>query len=187
MLKRTRKRRSTKPVERRPYKLTAPAKVFVCLRLAEFATVEEVALEVEQKFGIEVSHQAVHQLVTVPRKNGNKWEKLLAKFRVDFIKGTEKEPMANKRIRLQRLDKTYHRGMEWHKVPSPSGPVSKCVPGVSVKSLQAAREEIEGQRVTVTGSLDYRLQDWDQLPPEEQWKRFNQVLDDIESGNAQKN
>ncbi len=179
-------RKKIKPAKR-TWKLPKKAKVFICQRLAEFGEAEKIALEVEERFNVQVTRQGIHQLIRQRRTKGTHWNELMAQFRKEYLEAVQDVPIANKKKRLEYLEKAYDRAIQWHTVPSAAGPIEKCLPAAAVKAVEAARQEIEGTRVIVQGSIDHRLQGWDKLSPEDQWKRFDSVLNDVKQGKVSTN
>ncbi|MGV3707987.1 MAG: DUF2280 domain-containing protein [Gemmatimonas sp.] len=81
-------------------------KLFIVQRLAVFDTQVQVIEAVKETFGIEVTRQQVYFYdPTVGKKPAQKWIREFRRTRRRFLKRIGDVPIANKAVRLQRLDR----------------------------------------------------------------------------------
>ncbi len=178
---------TTQKNRKRTWKLSKQAKIYICQRVAAFKHYQEICNELVELYGVRVQRQAIADLLHSRRKKTTRWMDMMLRFREEYLEAVQDVPIANKRKRLEYLQKAYNRAIEWHETPSAYGPIEKCLPAAAVKAVEAARQEVEGLRINVTGSVDHRLQGWDDLSPEEQWKRFASVMNDVKQGKVSTN
>lgn len=86
--------------------ITEEVKLFMVQRLAMFDTLPQVVEAVKETFGVEVSRQQVHFYdPTIGKQPAKKWIKVFRKTRRLFLKRTSDIAIANKSVRLARLDR----------------------------------------------------------------------------------
>jgi hypothetical protein len=87
-------------------KLTDDVKLVVVQRLAMYDTPQQIADAVKEDFAIEVTRQAIHYYdPTHEPKPPEKWRDIFARTREEFLKSTADIPIANKSVRLRRLER----------------------------------------------------------------------------------
>jgi hypothetical protein len=87
-------------------KLTDAQQTAVVQRLAMYDSPQQVADWVKEEFGIDMTRQAVQYYdPTVGEKPSEKWCAIFEATRSEFLKTTADIPIANKSVRLRRLER----------------------------------------------------------------------------------
>jgi hypothetical protein len=87
-------------------KLPSHVQLAVVQRLAMFDTPQQVAESVKEEYGIEITRQSVqHYDPTVGDKPAETWCKIFADTRKKFLETQAEIPIANKSVRLRRLER----------------------------------------------------------------------------------
>jgi len=149
-----------------PGKLTDEAKTYIAKRWAEHIEWSVITIEIQEQFGIEVTRQAVSNVITAsPDSGSNKWKVLGEKFRAEFEKGFEKEAGASKRLRLQHLEELRAKNVD-------------VDPRIAIAAIEASRREIEGlpadRKKLEEGALLHK--DWPSMTKDEQLEAVNKML-----------
>lgn len=113
--------------------------------IAEMRSYEEAADIVSEEFGIKETRQNTYRFAKTPRGR-----KLITYLRKRFLDKILAIPIANKAVRLNRLEAVYRESMtESLKSVNAYGRVYEVRVGAATEALRAAREEIEGGNKTV--------------------------------------
>ena len=91
-------------------RLSDDVRRFIVQRLAMFDTPSQVAEAVKAEFGIEVTRQAVRAYDPTARnakKPARKWAVIFEETRKRFLAQTSAIPIAQRAVRLRRLDRMY--------------------------------------------------------------------------------
>lgn len=114
----------------------------MCLWSAEMKTAQEVADLITATYGLKYTRQAAHQFVKTQR-----WSKIIKRFRKTFLTDLTRIPIANKSVRLERLNTVYEESMtESLKSINKYGEVYEIKVGAAATALSHARVEMEGER-----------------------------------------
>lgn len=113
-------------------------KLEVAKRLAQFGSPTEAMKFIKEKWGIEISVQAIDQTFL---KKESRWNKIMFDMRRIYLDATMEEPIAHRRIRLKRYDELYKEAKEQKKISA----AKAC--------LDSAREEFSGAKIPSIGSI----------------------------------
>lgn len=87
-------------------KLNDAQKIAVVQRIAMFDTPQLIVDFVKEEYGIEITRQSVQYYdPTVGEKPAEKWCKIFEATRKEFLKTTAEIPIANRSVRLRRLER----------------------------------------------------------------------------------
>lgn len=93
--------------EKRSHKLSPQEQMAVAQRIAWFWRECEIVKFVREQCGKKISDNLLSRY-----KDSPKWRPVIEKFREDYLKMINEVPLANKRIRLEELQKMYNRAVK---------------------------------------------------------------------------
>ena len=115
----------------------------VCQWFAMFHNACQIEVMLLEKYDRTVSHQNLDKIY----RKGKKWKPVIKKLRESFLADINKIPIANKAVRVKRLEKIYEEAMTWCNTSySEWGTVEKLALKAALSSLAEARKEIEGEK-----------------------------------------
>ena len=88
-------------------KLSSEQQMEVCKRFAWFWTITEIEDWMKREFGIVLSRTGLRRNY----KDSEYWKPVIDKFREDYLKSVTEVPLANKRKRLEELQKLFDRAI----------------------------------------------------------------------------
>ena len=94
------------------WKLSHKQKLRICELLAQFYPVKQVGEMIEREYGIKVSLTNIKNNY----QKSKKWIPKIEYFRKQYLESYMDEPCANKRVRIQKLQRIYEESMKWRKV-----------------------------------------------------------------------
>lgn len=86
-------------------KLTDSIRQYIVQRLACYDTPSQIADGVREEFGLEITRQQVHEYDPGHKEPAKKWRDLHAKTRALFLETAADIPIANRSVRLRRLER----------------------------------------------------------------------------------
>lgn len=128
-------------------KLTLDEQHQVCQWLAEFNKPAEVVTLCKDELDVEISRPAIIGYLKEPR-----WAKEVQKRRKHFLDHLDEIPIANKALRLKRLEKICEQGMTWYTSSyGQYGNVEKLELGTAISAIKQAQTEMEGNKLVLEG------------------------------------
>jgi len=157
--------------------LTSDEQVKVVVWIAQFKTPTEVVNLIKEKFKKTIRIQSVYEVYF----KGDKWQDLITQERERYLSEVSKVPIANKRVRLERLEKIYEEAMAWSvKTINQWGVVEEQQLGAAIQALDKARVEIEGDKALFEKQDHYHLFDsFKDKTDEELQKELDDLADQI--------
>lgn len=158
-------------------KLSSAEQIQLCQWLAEFKKPSEI----EELCSVNFKKKIAHSTIIQNYKDSDKWKPLITKMRKKFLDAVMEEPIANKKVRLQRLGKIYNEAMTWYTASiSQFGTVEKLELGAALGALRDARVEMEGEKPLIDASTHYYLYEkFKDKSPEQLKKEAEEVADRI--------
>jgi len=115
------------------WKLSSAQKLFVCRLLAEFKSDREIMEALDKEYGVKVDISNIQWY-----RNRKNYANLVNKIREEYLGGLLNVPIAQKRIRLERLEQKYHGADKIEELEKRMDYQLRC--------LERAREEVEGPK-----------------------------------------
>jgi len=125
----------------------------MAILLAEMKSTQEVADIIAEEFHIKETRDNVYGFSQTLRG-----KKIITSLRNKFLTELTKIPIANKAVRLKRLDTVYNQSMtESLKSINQWGEIYELKLGAAIEALKAAREEIEPTRIEHFGTIEHNV------------------------------
>jgi len=118
--------------------LSLRAKTEVATRLAHFQNVSEILSFLKERYDIEISSQAIRQTFLT---KDTRWNQVMMQLRAEYVGAVMESPIAQKRVRLDRLDELYQEAKAQGKIQA----AKAC--------LDSAREELERSKAPSVGNI----------------------------------
>lgn len=106
--------------------LTEPQREALFQLLAQFRTHREIKATMLESFGIQMGISTITYYVTTP-----KWAQQIRLARLSYLSKTMSVPIANKMVRMERLERVYQLHLRKQQLPE------------ALATLKAAREEMQ--------------------------------------------